>query len=171
MIKIFSTAALSITMLGVNISCDSAIPQHKLNEKLTNNVVSLNQQNQNLNEFVEDVNLLCNKLFELKRMPHKDKVADDYVYDGLMEKGNKAIPCLVEKITDLTIMDDPREAPHILNFRVGDAAVFMLYRITEEPLISILPKEFAKQWETEGVYAYFAYVEKPQHRKKIKQWW
>ena len=171
MIKISLLIPLFVTLLGANFSCNSTTSQNGLNENLTNKAVTIEQQNVNSNLFVEDAALLCNKLSELKRMPYKDNVADDYIYDGLVKKGKEAIPCLVEKITDLTIMADPREAPHILDFRVGDTAVFMLHRITKEPLQSILPKEVAKQWETEGVYAYFSYVEKPQHRKKIQQWW
>jgi hypothetical protein len=171
MIKIFSFVAILVVILGINSSCDLAASQNGLNENLPNKAIRIEQQNINSNIFVEDVNSLCNKLSELKRMPHKDPVADDYVYDGLMKKGKEAIPCLVDKITDRTKMDDPREAPHILDFTIGDTAVFMLHRITKEPLQSILPNEYAKHWETEGVYAYFAYVEKPQHRKTIQQWW
>lgn len=68
-------------------------------------------------------------------------------------------------------MLDPREAPHIHEFRVGDAAVFMLHRITNEPLEEILPDDVKKQWETRGIYAYFTYVEKRKNREKIQLWW
>jgi len=171
MIKIFSFVAILGVVLGINTSCDLATSQNGLNENLPDKAIRIVQQNITSNAFVEDVNSLCNKLSELKRMPHKDAIADDYVYDGLMKKGKDAIPCLVNKITDRTKMDDPREAPHILDFTVGDTAVFMLHRITKESLQSILPSAFAKRWETERVYAYFAYVEKPHHRKAIQQWW
>jgi hypothetical protein len=90
-----------------------------------------------------------------------------------MQKGREAVPCLIEKITDTTRMKDPRTAPKVPNFRVGDAAVFMLLYITRENWQpeTMLSPEYAKYWETEGVYSYFAFVEKPQNRKKIQQWW
>lgn len=154
--------------LGFNLACQPVSSQYESSETFANKPVIANQQNIESNASVED---LCNRLSELKRMPYKDKVAGDEIYDGLINKGNDAIPCLIGKITDLTVMEDPRESPHILDFRVGDAAVFMLHEITEEPLESILPRKEAKLWETEGVYAYFAYVEKPQNRKKVQIWW
>lgn len=115
---------------------------------------------------------LCKRLSEMKVMPYRvDKSTGDPVYDGLIHQRFEAVPCLIELTTDLRPMPDPREAPHVLDFKVGDAAVFMLHRITGEPLETILPNEFAKRWKVEGVYAYFSYVEKPMNRKAIKTWW
>lgn len=142
-----------------------------MSEDLNKNSVKSEVSNDNASRSMADVNSLCSRLNELKRMPYKDKVAGDPIYDGLKEKGREAIPCLVEKITDVTLMDDPREAPHIHDFRVGDAAVFMLHRITEEPIEKILPDDVREQWETRGIYAYFTYVEKRRNREKIQLWW
>jgi hypothetical protein len=118
---------------------------------------------------------LCNRLVRLKEMPYhpEDGLIGDPVYNGLMQKGREAVPCLIEKITDTTRMKDPRTAPKVPNFRVGDTAVFMLLFITRENWQpeTMLSPEYAKYWETEGVYSYFAFVEKPQNRKKIQQWW
>jgi len=152
-------------------SCASVILQNSVNGNLTSNSVTSETQNINSSISVETADLLCGKLNELKRMPFKDKIAGDTVYDGLIARGKEAIPCLIERITDTTLMEDPREAPHIQDFKVGDAAIFMLHRITEKPLQDILPNEIKKHWETEGVYAYFNYVENPKNRKKIKALW
>lgn len=70
-------------------------------------------------------------------------------------------------------MADPRTAPKIQDFRVGDAAIWILLHITKEgwqPDTMLSPK-YAELWKTEGVYAYFEYVEKPENRKKIQIWW
>ncbi len=113
----------------------------------------------------------CAHLDEMKRMPTKDKIAGDRIYDGLMRQGGKAIPCLISRITDTRVMPDPREVPHVRDFKVGDAALFMLHRITKIPFTDAMPEEVMKDWETDGVYAYFRYVESAKNRKIIKKWW
>jgi hypothetical protein len=163
---------LVITCIAIwGNSCASATSQESVNENLKSNSVDYKTQNTNSFDSLETAELLCSKLNELKRMPNKDKSAGDIIYDGLIDRGKKTIPCLIERITDTTIMEDPREAPHIQDFKVGDAAVFMLHRIAEKPLQDILPDDVKKHWETEGVYAYFNYVENPKNRKKIKVLW
>lgn len=166
----FHLFVITCTALWGN-SCTQVASQNSINGNLTSSSVTFEKQNINFSVSVETADLLCGKLNELKRMPFKDKIAGDIVYDSLIAKGKEAIPCLIEKITDTTLMEDPREAPHIQDFKVGDAAVFMLHRITEKPLEDILPDDIKKYWETEGVYAYFNYVENPKNRKKIKVLW
>jgi hypothetical protein len=118
---------------------------------------------------------LCRRLGELKKIPYEEnKAADDPIYDGLMIQGTNAVPCLIEKVTDAHVIEDPREGdPHIQGFTVGDAAVFMLMIITgvDEHPEAMLPPEFAKQWDDRGIYSYFAYVEKPQNRRSLQFWW
>lgn len=147
----------------ISLSCNSV---NSKNEK-TANTAKIPLSNQE----IDNTNELCAKLSELRRMPMKDAIAGDTIYDGLLRVKNKAVPCLIDKITDVEGMEDPREAPHIENFKVGDAAVFMLSKITEVPIEESLPKDVSKNWQTEGVYTYFAYVEKPENRKKIQEWW
>ena len=115
---------------------------------------------------------LCDRLSEMQLMPFdKNTLTGDPIYDGLISRGRNSVPCLIKEITNNAVMKDPREAPHILDFRVGDAAVFMLHRITDVPIKDVLQKQFAKEWEARGIYAYFAYAEVPEHRKRIQQWW
>lgn len=118
-----------------------------------------------------DADYLCRNLPELKRMPMKDKVAGDLIYDGIMSRGEEMIPCLVERITDTTPMKDPREAPQVPEFKVGDAAFFMLHEITAEPLENALPQKVSEEMKTEGIYAYFNYVQKSKNRKIIQKLW
>jgi hypothetical protein len=70
-------------------------------------------------------------------------------------------------------MPDPRSAPSLAGFCVGDVAVFMLLYITEEswqPETMFSP-EYAERWKKDGVYAYKAYVAKPANRAHIQDWW
>lgn len=123
---------------------------------------------------VDEPSSLCDRLKELKTIPYSyDEPVGDPIYDGLLAHGKKAIPCLIDKITDITPMHDPGPGPVVQDYRVGDAAVFMLLMITKvewQPETMLSP-EYAKLWKTEGIYAYFAYVEKPENRKKIQEWW
>lgn len=66
-----------------------------------------------------------------------------------------AISCLIGKITDSNTMKDPRQAPVYRDFRVGDAAFFVLLRITKVPFEEMLPTQVRSELEDEGVYAYF----------------
>lgn len=118
---------------------------------------------------------LCYRLAQLKKIPYDTrKPAGDPVYDELIAAGKGAIPCLIDKITDTTLIPDPREGdPHVAEFRVGDAAVFILMIITgvDSHPEQMLPRKYANLWEEEGIYAYFYYVEKASNRRQLQAWW
>lgn len=171
--KISRSIFYLIIILGMT-ACNSVTSQSKA-DNITNIVTTIPDQHKaTTSSTEEDAILLCNKLNAVKLIPYSPKeVADDPIYNGLYEKGVEAIPCLIDKITDTNLMEDPRTAPHINDFRVGDAAVFILLMITEEKWQpeTMLSPEYAKLWKTEGVYAYFDYVENPANRKKLQLWW
>ncbi len=171
MLKIFLMSLILSTISLNLIFCSSS--EHKSEIKLYENENKL-KPSSNIDKPITDldkVQLLCNKLSEIKIIPSKEVTVYDDVYDSLIKSGNSAIPCLIDKITDTSKMLDPREAPHVQNYRVGDTAVFMLNIITNEPLENILPNEYSKRWKSEGVYAYFSYVEHSNNRKEIQEWW
>ena len=119
-----------------------------------------------------DVNVLCSRLSELQRIPfEKGAKADDPVYDGLMSYGQDAIPCLIKEISNTAPAIDPRESPHVRDYVIGDSAVFLLSRITGEPIVEMLPKNIADQWADRGIYAYFDFVSRLENRKTIQKWW
>jgi len=122
----------------------------------------------------EDAATLCSKLDTLKIIPYDpDRITGDPIYDGLAQEGRNAIPCLIAKITDATPMAYPLESPPKTDFTVGDAAVFILLKITGEewqPETMFSPK-YAKRWKSDGVYAYFGYVEEPANRARLQGWW
>ena len=123
-------------------------------------------------------NALCGRLSEIKIIPHRDPTVTDPIYDALIAKGDDVIPCLVDKITDKTLMQDPREAPTWQYYAVGDTAVFLLIDILRDNdaeraklLIEMLPKKYKEEWKTNGVYAYFNYVSEPTNRRELQSWW
>lgn len=164
-----------LVMFALMVACDSAISQNETSLNTNHRITAPTSSSNHLGESSKDeVESLCNRLIELRTIPYDvEELADDEVYDGLVKMGTRAIPCLIKKITDITKMEDPRTAPHVEDFRVGDAAFFMLLYITKEKWQpeTMFSAEYAKLWRTEGVYAYFAYVEKPANRKRIQLWW
>ena len=53
-------------------------------------------------------------------------------------------------------------------FRVGDAAFFVLLDITKVPFEQMLPAEVKSELEDDGVYAYFEYIKKDENRKSLQ---
>lgn len=115
--------------------------------------------------------ILCQRLPEMKTMPFKGEPIEDEVYNGLAALKDAAIPCLIGKITDSTRMNDPRQAPVYRDFRVGDAAFFVLLDITKVPFEQMLPAEVKSELEDEGVYAYFEYIKKDENRTSLQARW
>lgn len=122
---------------------------------------------------------LCERLADIKVIPHKDPNDTDPIYEALIAKGKDAYPCLLNKITDNTKMPDPRGAPIWQNYAVGDTAVFILvnsvsagdWQLEEKLLIEMLPPASREEWKTNGVYAYFNYVSEQANRKELQRWW
>ncbi len=118
--------------------------------------------------------ILCNRISEIKSFPMKGRGTDE-VYRGLIEAGDAAVPCLIEKIADTTAMTDPRMAPTYSGIVVGDIAFFILARILGIEGDEMLPEDVGAKYTQEGVYAYFGYVSKPPHRLELqsrcRKWW
>lgn len=123
---------------------------------------------------------LCDRLISIDTLPSKDPAITDPIYESLISKGEDAIPCLVDKITDKTLVPDPRySVPHWQHYAVGDTAVFTLLDIVSEGddsewerlMIENLPQKYKQEWETNGIYAYFNYVSEPRNRKELQSSW
>jgi hypothetical protein len=113
----------------------------------------------------------CNRLSEIKVLPFKGEKVNDKVYNGLIEKGQQIIPCLIEKLTDTTLTKDPRKAPPYTYTAIGDVAFFVLLDITGLSLESFLPEDIREDYQREGIYAYFKFVEEPKNRAVIQSNW
>ncbi len=124
-----------------------------------------------------DIESLCDKLVEIRVLPHKDEPINDPAYNALLGAGEKAIPCLIRRITDTTPMRDPRTAPGYtgIDNRVGDVALWVLIDITKLDFVQLLPSHVQEDFKDEGVLAYFKYVQHEKHRKilqdKLYQWY
>ena len=122
---------------------------------------------------------LCERLAEIKIIPTFEPTPTDPIYEALIAKGDAAIPCLIDKIADRKRIPDPRySVPVWHSFVVGDTAVFILVRIVEKDdkgrekiLIEMMPHASQKEWETNGIYAYFNYVLEAKNRRELQRWW
>jgi hypothetical protein len=117
---------------------------------------------------IEDLQLLCNHVSEIKIIPFEGESVDDPAYNAFIRAGEKAIPCLIDKISDTSPMPDPRQAPKV-DTVVGDIAFFVLIDVTKVDLTELLPREVRRKFEDEGIYAYFEYTEKNKNRQKLQK--
>lgn len=122
---------------------------------------------------------LCQRIQDIKVLPNRVPEETDPIYESLIRKGDEALPCLLERITDTKRIADPRySVPTWDNYAVGDSAVFILVDILgrddrerEKLLIEMLPPKYEEEWKTNGIYAYFNYVSEPRKRKELQAWW
>ena len=114
---------------------------------------------------------LCKRLRSITRMPFQDEHVDDKLYNQIMAKGSAIMPCLVEQLTNVAKMRDPRSEPTVADFRVGDLAFFLLLRITGVPFEQMLPDSVKAKVKEQGVYAYFRYTEAPANRTTLQRKW
>ena len=159
--KIVKAVVFCPLLLGWLFGCGVAHPERS-NIVTVNTALSTPQPTEIVNTTFRDENVesLCNRLSEIKKLHYRDPNDTNPIYEALIAKGKEAMPCLVEKITDESSMRDPREAPRWQHYKVGDTAVFILVDIAkdDELLEQMLPVKNRKEWETNGVYAYFNYV-------------
>ncbi len=131
---------------------------------------------QSQNVALRNAKALCNRVAEIKELPHHyDERGVDAVYDALAEAGESVVPCLIEKVTDTTVMPDPR-CPRISGAtKVGDVAYFVLVGIMKIGFAELFPADVQKQYKINGVYAYHDYIERKGKRKqlqsKLREWY
>lgn len=125
-----------------------------------------------------NVDSLCESLKDIEMLPHKDEPVADAAYNALLSAGEEAIPCLIQKITDETMMKDPRSAPKVGNVAVGDTAFFVLLdvaKIDQTGFLELLPPDVRKAYDEEGVYGYFRLIDEDNNRQKLQgaatQWY
>jgi hypothetical protein len=123
---------------------------------------------------LREAKALCNRVAEIKEITDKVESGVDATYDELKKAGKALVPCLIEKITDTTIMKDPRCPTISGETKVGDVAYFVLVQITKIGFTELLPADVQEKYKTNGVYAYHDYIECKGKRKelqsKLREW-
>lgn len=115
------------------------------------------------------VSALCERIPEIKVLPFHDERGEDATYDAFMDAGEKVVPCLIEKLTDVGLTPDPRITLKFPETTIGDIAYFLLIDITKLEFAEMLPPKVQKDYKANGVWAYHAYVSKVKHRKELQR--
>lgn len=127
-----------------------------------------NAFSQSQNAELRKADALCSRVAEIKQRSPKDEKGVDAAYDALIEAGEAVVPCLIEKVSDTTVMPDPR-CPRITNeLKVGDVAYFVLVDIIKIGFVELFPADVQEKFKTEGVYAYHEYIEREGSRKQLQ---
>lgn len=123
-----------------------------------------------------EVSSLCLRLREVKYMPVKPgETHRDEAYDALWRERGHVSKCLVELVSSNEPMRDPREEPtRNPKFTVGDLALFLILDFNGVDFDAFVPEEVWKSIRTQGVPAYFDWVQQPGNRelvaKKSREW-
>jgi len=108
-------------------------------------------------------------------MPFQRDRGVDATYDAFRDAGEAAVPCLIRKITDTTLIPDSRETLRSPDTTVSDIAYFLLIEITNLDFAQFLPPDMQGEYKHQGVFAYYKYVEKKKHRvelqNKLYEWY
>lgn len=131
---------------------------------------------ENLNVDKDTASEFCSRVSEIKRLPYKAETGVDEVYDGLIKAGDRVLPCLIDRVTDTTEMEDPRGTRMAgLKFVVGDLAYFMFIEIAKIDFTELLPDKVKESYKTEGVYAFHDFVALKKNRiylqRKLDDWY
>jgi|GEM_PF-5583442 len=177
---------ITICVVAFLIGCASYlfITQFRNNKKLELPKVKVQENKEQEKQLPQKLDensarKLCNRLSEMKHLPYKpeDEIdIYDEVYDELIKAGDAVIPCLIDKITDTTEMQDPRGTKVLAGgFTVGDLAYFMFIGITKNEFTEFLPDKVKERFKTEGVYAFHAFTSYKKNRinlqKKLDDWY
>ena len=126
-----------------------------------------------LQDAKELAELMCRQLPNAAAFPLKSFLSGDDVHDTLVLLSGVAQPCLVDRITDSTWMPDSRSEP-LAAFHAGDAALWILADAGLDWGKVVVPLLNQKQWNGVGVFAYFDWINRGNHRKlvqdAVKRW-
>ncbi len=121
-----------------------------------------------------DARRICNRIAEIKTLPMKGEPGIDAAYDAIVGAGAAVVPCLIQNITNVTPVRDPR-CLFSEKTTVGDIAYFVLVDITKLEFAELLPLAVQKKIQSNGVYAYHDYVRRKGARSqlqfKVREWY
>ena len=120
-----------------------------------------------------DARRICDRIAEIKTLPMKGEPGIDAAYDAIVGAGEAVVPCLIQNITNVTPVRDPR-CLFSEKTTVGDIAYFVLVDITKLDFAELLPVAVQKKIQANGVYAYHDYIRhkgaRTQLQLKVREW-
>lgn len=144
------------------------ITLQQLPEPTVGQVRKLRIKGLNAREARELAELMCQQLPNTAAFPMKSFLSGDDVHDTLVLLSGFAQPCLIDHLADSTWMPDSRSEP-MADFHVGDAALWILSDAGLDWDGVITPLLDPKKTKSIGVFEYFDWVNKRDHRKVVQQ--
>ncbi len=121
-----------------------------------------------------DARAICDRIAEIETLPMKGEPGIDVAYDAIVGAGEAVVPCLIQNITNVTPVRDPR-CLFSEKTTVGDIAYFVLVDITKLDFAELLPGAVQKKIQSNGVYAYHDYIRRKgarsQLQSKVREWY
>lgn len=108
----------------------------------------------------------------ITHIPFKDSISvPGKYYEVLDAREDKSIRlCLLNNITNETLMPDPRQVPgRQTNNRIGDVSVYMLWRMYDLSHEDILPQRLWSRWDHMGVFVYHEYIREDGAREALQK--
>jgi len=140
----------------------------ELPEPTVGQVRKLRIKGLNAREARDLAELMCQQLPNAAAFPMKSFLSGDDVHDTLVLLSGFAQPCLVNHLADSTWMPDSRSEP-LADFHAGDAALWILSDAGLDWDGVITPLLDPKKAKSIGVFEYFDWVNKRDHRKVVQQ--
>lgn len=119
----------------------------------------------------QEIARVCDRLPQIKIVPLDGGRGRDEVFDAFMEAGEPVVPCLIDKVTDATVIRNPFEFSRYAGYEIrrGDVAFFLILYMKDLTADQFLPDQLKVEYQTEGLYTYFKYVDSQTNRGELKK--
>jgi hypothetical protein len=121
-----------------------------------------------LKDAQELAELMCRQMPNIAAFPMKSFLSGDDVHDTLVLLSGVGKQCMVDHITDSAWVPDARSEPKA-DFRAGDSALWILFDAGMDWDGVITPLIDPKKYEGIGVFEYFDWANKGNHRKVVQK--
>jgi len=155
-----------VVALALMPACSRAAPDQRTSIKVNANA---NVAVRTGNVESEPPELLCSRLTEIKAVTFRGERGVDKTFDAFLDAGDAVVPCLIERVMDSSKIKKPIQTPGYagIEFRTGDLAFFVLLFMKQVTADQFLPDGPKRDYETEGSYTYYKFVQTRAGRKKV----
>ena len=117
----------------------------------------------------KEAEALCKTVKDINELPRDwGEKGVDKAYDAIVDAGEKVVPCLIDQITDLTVIKDTRCPTISTATTIGGVSYFILVDLLKIEFTQLLPEDVVTDFKTTGVYAYHNYVDRSGSRKELQ---
>ena len=110
----------------------------------------------------------CNRLVRIQHIPMKATYTE-ILASVSVQDSNVLDTCIAAYIVNDEPVKDPSEAPPVSTYVLGDTAFFLLASKYEWNIPDFLDESAQKDWQDQGIYAYFTYVSLAENRRKLSE--